>query len=289
MVLHVHRLVARSSGAATWNQLQQRLRCRKLVHPCSEWTTHLQCLVSIHGHWGAGYLAWPPELSAGWWLVDGTQHVIPQSISTWGTLASSARPCAEQAVAQFKKLVFPYSAQTNASHSSCNCSLTWNELRHNDRVFLNEVFSEAQTQLKLKRSPLSPPRKSAHAATASHTVHAYQGLQGSHIIGKMCSDGWQIQVPHPLGCACLQNQSGWYIWPASPQAMIVTSVLGERTMTAPCPASAACWACNNILASASSWEHSSSCKRNCWAELPSPAPVRNSQHCSPKVTNREWQ
>ena len=69
--------------------------------PSSERTTHLRCLVSIHGHWGAGYLAWPPGLSA--------------------------------------------------SHSSCNCSLTWNELHHNGMVFLNEVFSEAQ------RRPLPPP------------------------------------------------------------------------------------------------------------------------------------
>ena len=40
--------------------------------PSSEWTTHLRCLVSIHGHWGAGYLAWPPGLSAGWRL--GRRH-----------------------------------------------------------------------------------------------------------------------------------------------------------------------------------------------------------------------
>ena len=66
--------------------------------PSSEWTTHLRCLVSIHGHWGAGYLAWPPGLSArDGGLEDGTHRVIPQGISTWEKLASSARPCAEQA------------------------------------------------------------------------------------------------------------------------------------------------------------------------------------------------
>ena len=32
--------------------------------PSSEWTTHLRCRVSIHGHWGAGYLAWLPGLSS---------------------------------------------------------------------------------------------------------------------------------------------------------------------------------------------------------------------------------
>ena len=42
------------------------------VGPSSEWTTHLRCRVSIHGHWGAGYLAWPPGLSIGWRL--GRRH-----------------------------------------------------------------------------------------------------------------------------------------------------------------------------------------------------------------------
>ena len=57
------------SGAATlWrNQLQQRLRCRKLVHPVN---VHHTCGVEcpIHGYWGAGYLAWLPGLSSRWWL-----------------------------------------------------------------------------------------------------------------------------------------------------------------------------------------------------------------------------
>ena len=63
-------------------------------------------------------------------LVDGTQRVIPQSISTWGKLDSSARPCAEQAVAQFKKLVSPYSAHktphiplATARRREVNCAI----------------------------------------------------------------------------------------------------------------------------------------------------------------------
>ena len=104
------------SCAATRNQLQQHLRCRKLVHPvngqhtCGVWCPSMA--TGVRDIW-LGLQGSPPDGG----LVDGTHRVIPQSISTWGKLASSARPCAEQAVAQFKKLVFPYSAHTNASHS----------------------------------------------------------------------------------------------------------------------------------------------------------------------------
>ena len=82
-------------------------------------------------------------------------------------------------------------------------ALTWNELPNNDSVL------EARWFQKLKRRSLPPARNSARAVTAGHTVHSYQG--GSHVIARMRCDGCQIQVAHPLGCACLQNQSGWYL------------------------------------------------------------------------------
>ena len=88
------------SGAATRNQLQQRLRCRKLVHPVNgQHTCGVECPSMATGVWDIwlGFQGSPPDGG----LIAGTHGVIPQGISTWGKLASSAGPCAEETVAQF--------------------------------------------------------------------------------------------------------------------------------------------------------------------------------------------
>ena len=87
-------------GAATRNQLQQRLRCRKLVHPVNgQHTCGVECpsmATGVRDIW-LGFQGSPPDGG----LIAGTHGVIPQGISTWGKLASSAGPCAEETVAQF--------------------------------------------------------------------------------------------------------------------------------------------------------------------------------------------
>ena len=88
------------SGAATRNQPQQRLRCRKLVHPVNgQHTCGVECpsmATGVRDIW-LGFQGSPPDGG----LIAGTHGGIPQGISTWGKLASSAGPCAEETVAQF--------------------------------------------------------------------------------------------------------------------------------------------------------------------------------------------
>ena len=151
----------------------------------------------------------------------------------------------------------------------------------------SELFSEAQTPPSLPPPP--PPQKKCSWCHSQSVI--------------LCMPIRDFKEATLLGrCALMADKSRYRIlWAvpvckiyradislASPQAMIATVISVGRANN---DCAMLCFgsmlsACNNILMSASSWEHSSSCIRNCWAELPSPAPVRK---LTASTAHHRWQ
>ena len=77
-----------------------------------------------------GFQGSPPDGG----LIAGTHGVMPQGISTWGKLASSAGPCAEETVAQFIKV---------ARNEVENASFAQRSAHRDSRIWRPELIEPA--------------------------------------------------------------------------------------------------------------------------------------------------